>query len=223
MKNWIGLSLLTCVLAWGAFTSTEAFAQRPGGGRFGGMMGRMSLVVLAGQESVQAELKLTDAQKKQLADLQDEAERTRPEFPQGGPPSEEFFETMRKRNAEMDEKVGKAIDEPQLKRLKEIRLQNAGAAGLLDEEVAKTLNITDEQKSKVQEIQQSSFEAMRQAREQNQGAPEAMIEQMTKLRKEIREKALALLTAEQRKKYDELAGAPFTGQIRFGFGGRGRG
>lgn len=213
----VGIALLL------AGSADSAMAQRPGpGGGFGRMMGRLPLAMLANQDAVQAELKLTDAQKKQLDDLQEEANRNRPNFPQGGPPSEEFLEAMRKRNAEMDDKIGKVLEAPQLKRLKEIRLQQGGAGALLDDEVAKALKVTDEQKSKIQELQNSSFEAMRSAREQNQGSPDAIREQSEKIRKETKDKALAVLTDEQRKQYDALAGAAFSGTIRFGFGGRGR-
>ncbi|MEX2120976.1 MAG: Spy/CpxP family protein refolding chaperone [Pirellulales bacterium] len=213
------------------------------GGQFGGMMG--SPIFLLANEKVQQELELLDDQK---AEVQKTLDELRPPRGQGGPgqggPGQGGFQQLsdeerQKLRAEREERTKAATEKVnsillphQAERLKEISLQVRGTAALTDDEVAKALSITDEQKQKFDTIRQESFEQMRGLFPQpGQDQPadadrQAAFQKMAELRRAAEEKTLAVLTDEQRQQFDSMQGEKFEGidELRRprGFGG-GRG
>jgi Spy/CpxP family protein refolding chaperone len=201
------VSLVAAVVAMAASPALAQQRQRQGGGFGGGM------IFLLGQKSVQDELKLSGEQVKQvkeLADKQLESFQGLRDLSQ-----EERRTKMQELNKANNEAVAKILKPEQLKRVKQISLQQQGARAVNSEEVAKALKVTEDQKEKIREIQMKSFEEMREL----QGEENAKKRQ--ELMKETNEKMMNVLTAEQKAELKKMQGEPFKGEIqRPGFGGR---
>ena len=129
------------------------------------------------------------------------------------------FQEMTKENEKF---VADNLKPDQAKRLNQISLQRQGAGALADEKVAKELNLTDDQKGKIKDILEDS---RNQIQELFQGGfSEEARTKSQEIRNAATEKALNLMTADQKSKWKEMTGAPFKGEIRFGPpGGGGRG
>jgi Spy/CpxP family protein refolding chaperone len=163
----------------------------PGGG--GGMRGGMMMIPLTRLvqvEKVAADLKLTSDQKEKLKALP--------------PPT-------RDNRADVEKQAAEILTPEQLERVKQIRLQLQGPVALASPEVAKALELTDEQRGKIQTVQQEAQAKMQEAR---QGARDMTTEQraemmkkMQESRKETLEKILAVLTPEQKAKFEKMQGA----------------
>ncbi|HKA05634.1 MAG TPA: hypothetical protein VKD71_00160 [Gemmataceae bacterium] len=110
----------------------------------------------------------------------------------------------------------KILKPEQMARLKQIARQQGGPAAYLRAENMKDLSITDEQKTKLRAI---STELDKDRQELFRGAgmggfsPE-LREKMESLTKEATEKAVAVLTDEQKAKWKALIGEPYA--VRFG-------
>jgi Spy/CpxP family protein refolding chaperone len=200
---------ITVVLAVVAMASGSAQAQQQNRRGFGGFGG--SPIFLLNQKSVQEELKLTEDQVtkvKELSEKQRESFRGLRDLSQ---------EERQKKVAESAKANAKAVAEilkpEQLKRVKQITLQRRGAQALGDPEVAKTLNLTGEQKDKLKTIQ----DEVRQARGNGQRGDrsEEAQKKRAEARKATNEKLMGVLTAEQKTKLKELMGEPFKGAIEF--------
>ena len=200
------------------------FGGPPG---FGGPMGPGGMppsnVMLAAAPEVQAELALTDAQKKLVGDLQGEMqEQMRAsfsgiDFQELGSLSEEErdkrFASMRTKSdavmKQLDEKLNKGLDTQQIARLKQLVLQRDVIASLNRAEVAKQLKLTRDQEARLRDIASQGFPPF--------GPPEA--------RQQAQIDALAVLNDAQKKQWTELTGKSFTfPEPQFGGpGGRGPG
>jgi Spy/CpxP family protein refolding chaperone len=219
------------VVAATVLASSVVLAQPPGGGPggfggpFGGGGGMLGLIM---REDVQQEIQLVDEQREkvmavveesrdemrtemrsmfeEMRDLSDEERRER---------FGEIREKMEEMNAGVEAKLKKALLPHQLDRLKQIdlqvRMQQRGEGGLSSRTVAEALDLSDEQREKLEqraeEVRKELQEKVRQAQA------------------EAREKMLEVLTPEQRAKLDEMLGETFqmTEESRFGRGGfRGR-
>jgi len=102
--------------------------------------------------------------------------------------------------------INAVLNADQQKRLRQVSLQQAGAAALADDpKVAEELKLTDEQKAKVRDLLMQQFDAVRQAFQGGAGA--AAFDKADALRKETNEKAVALLTDEQKTRWKNLVGA----------------
>lgn len=206
------LALLTVLIALPAL----AWAQ-PGGG--GGRGFRGGPFMYLAEESVQAELKLSDEAKKQVRELLDKQQAAFEELRDLS--QEERREKMQALTTELQAGFEKALDATQLKRLKQISYQTRGAQAFRDPEVSAALKLTDDQVSKLEEIENEMREQMREIFQDAGGDREAAMEEIEELRKETMEEATGLLTDAQQATWKELQGEPFKGEIRqrFGFGG----
>lgn len=223
------LTLIAAALAAVAICS-PALAQRGGGrGGFGG--GRMAggnLLGLLGQKPVQEDLKLTDDQVKKV---DEQVEKQREVFAALRDLSPEERQKEAATQAEASKKsLSEILKEDQLKRLKQISLQQRGGQALADPEVASALNLTTEQKDRITAIQDGVQSQMRELFQA--GAAGGDREELQKKGQELRtatdQKVLAVLTDAQQAKLKEMKGEPFKGELRGGFGGgrggrRGRG
>lgn len=191
---------------------------RRGRGPGGGFGGPPTPVRLLGIREVQDALKLTGDQKTKITDLNEKVrEEIRSAMQDGG-----GREKVQKLMDETTAKVKEILDEGQQKRLLGIFIQVNGANAAVNPEVAKELNITDDQKKKIEEIRQKNMDSMRGLRDQA-GDREAMREKFNKLRDEESKAILAVLTEPQQKQLDELKGEKVNvdlSQLR-GFGGPG--
>jgi hypothetical protein len=141
-----------------------------------------------------------------------------------------FFQdqdAVQKKLAELATTAEKAVDDiltkEQRQRLKEISLQLRGGLALNDREVAEALQLTEEQRQKIQGIQlDEAKEMQRVAAKEMQGLlqvgpnPQAMqnafqrmAKKMEEMTKDTGDKLLALLTTEQKAKWKELTGKQF--------------
>ena len=225
-------------------TVSAAWAQPQGQGRRGGF-GRMfgggatDPTVLLTQESVQKELELTDEQKTKATKLSEDYQQAFQGIMQGVnfPPSDEDRQAIRKKMDELiaqdKKKVADVLVPKQQTRLDEIAVQYsidggffpfAAASALQQDDLAKKLEITEDQKGKLQQIADDGQQKM-----QELGFPPDP-DQSAKLRTELKDKTMGVLTDDQKKKLETMEGKKFdvsTIQIfggRGGFrGGRGRG
>jgi Spy/CpxP family protein refolding chaperone len=229
MKMTFRLGVVVVMVGLGlAFVmSDSAVAQRRGGGGFGRMF-RVSKVDLAVAPDVQSELKMTDEQKTKVQDISDQLREDRRDLFGGsfGNPSETFAE-MERLNREASEKVDGVLDDAQQKRLRGIAIQVNGPAALNDETIVKDLNLSDEQKTKLEEVRDENNQAMRDAFS-NAGdlSREERRDKMRELGDAANEKLLAVLNADQQAKFEEMKGDPFEfdrSQLRRGGGGGGGG
>lgn len=215
MKRLSQLGLVVAIAAMVCGTAQAQQRQRPGGpGGFG--IGPMFLL---GQKSVQEELKLSDEQVKKIKEL---TEKQHESFQGLRDLSREELRTKMQEAAKANDKAIAAILKPeQLKRVKQIGLQQRGAMVVNDPDVAKTLKITDEQKEKIKDIQTKAREAA--GGGQRPDRSEEAIKKREEARKATNEKVMGVLTAEQKTKLKEMQGETFTGKIerpQFGGGNR---
>jgi Spy/CpxP family protein refolding chaperone len=208
--------MTTLALAVGALTLAVSpiMAQGPGGFR-------PSPLMLLGQESVQKELKLTADQIQKVQAAAKKQWDSFQGFQELSPEDQKKkFEESTKENEKF---VAENLKPEQAMRLNQISMQRQGAGALTDEKVAKELNLTDDQKSKVKEILEDTRNQM-QGLFQSGGFPpsEETRAKAQEIRNAATTKALALLTADQKTKWKEMTGEPFKGEIRIGPPGGGR-
>ncbi len=177
--------------------------------------------VLIDNASVQKELKLSEEQVTRVTEMRQQVKdkilvKSREQ------PSNSFKKTKpvdlqanaRELSKAASEETWKGLQDilkpGQLKRLKQIQLQREGFNTLFDPEVAKTLALTEEQKKKIEGIQEylkkqstALFKTGPQTNFQSN------LKKITTLRREALDKALALLSPEQMKSWTDLAGDPF--------------
>jgi hypothetical protein len=128
---------------------------------------------------------------------------------------------MAQLSAEAKKMIEELLTADQAKRLKQLSLQQMGGMALNQPEVAKELNLTDEQQQKLKSIGDEVRKHMTAAREAG-GDPQEGFKKMAELRKAAGEQAMKLLTDDQKAKWKELTGEPFKGEFRSGPPGGGR-
>jgi vacuolar-type H+-ATPase subunit H len=178
-----------------------ALAQFRGGG--GGS--------LAGNASVQKELKLSDEQIEKVKTAVKDVLATLKDSRPGKDATAEQRAEFAKKSSDATNKALAGILKPeQIKRLRQIELQQSGPT---DADCQKELGLSDEQKTKIKEAGDKSREEMRDIFKNAQGNFQEAQEKMAKLRKQTTEKQLAVLSDEQKKKWKEMTGDPFEVKI----------
>ena len=199
-----------------------------GGFGFGGPGMQATLMSLVGIPDVQKELGVSDEQKKAVAELAAETQKQMRssmagfDFEKFQNMSQEerqkFIADSRKKSEETtkaaEEKLRKILDEKQMARLNQLRLQREGIAALSRPEVAKELGLSEDQVAKIRKLQQQGRPGF--------GGPGAkggpggpggdfreMMAQMQKQREKLQADVLAVLTEEQRAKWTEMKGKEF--------------
>src|SRR5205807_1926091 len=98
----------------------------------------------------------------------------------------------------------------------EIYVQQAGVAALQDEDVAKELGISDAQKAQLTKIRDEGSAKRREMFQPGGGGGggggdfEAMRAKIIEMTKAQDEQSLAVLTPQQKSKFEEMKGKPFT-------------
>ena len=234
MRRFFGIALpmlAVCVMA-----GNVAFAQGRGGGRggAGGMM-RMftSVPALIGREEVQKELKVTDEQKTKIKAITDEAQAA---GRQGGGGAnfqnmseeerQKFFADMQKRTEETTVKVNAVLTPEQTNRLKQIRLWALGPSAMTDDDTAKELALTGDQKELLKTINDESGKKTGEIDGGFRGADEENRKKLTaelaEIRKDTEAECMAVLTDEQKAQFMNMKGEKFDLPMGLGRGGPGR-
>ena len=106
------------------------------------------------------------------------------------------------------------LDASQLKRLRQIKLQQDGLKGMLEGDIAKALKLTDAQRAKIRSIQDDLHTEIRDAVQSTRPTDlQAGLKRIGTLRKKALDQALTVLDAGQKKLWEEAAGEPFS--LRF--------
>ncbi|HEV3122469.1 MAG TPA: hypothetical protein VGY53_11225, partial [Isosphaeraceae bacterium] len=165
---------------------------------------------------VQIELKVKDDQKQKLDERLMEQIQEAMQFFQrleGTKPEErgkELEQFRRKVHDAMSGFLQKTLEPDQLKRFRQIMLQQEGAFVLLNDEISKELEIKDEQRrqlmSLVQELQRKVEPLVQEA--QTKGNPQEIRPKVLQLREDYGRKLEAVLTETQKKQWKELLGKP---------------
>ena len=155
------------------------------------------------------ELKLKDDQKKAIQDLVAEARKASREL--RDLEGDERRQKSREINEKIQAKVKETLSEEQLKRFSQIRLQlSPTAQSLLNRQVSQKLELTREQRQKIQEINQTLQKESGKLREKlNDDNRREVFQQIRKLQEVRSEKAVAVLSEDQQKQFKELLGKPF--------------
>ena len=188
--------------------ATQAYAQRGGGRGFGG--GGLTLL---NQKSVQSELKLSEEQTKKVDGLLDEQRSAFAELRDLDP--QERRAKLAERVKAQDTAIAGLLDGDQNKRFKQIAWQQRGAASFGEPEVAEALGLTSEQKDQIMTLECAVSAELRNLFQGGGGGGdrEANRKKFQEARAATNEKALGLLSAEQKEKWKALLGEPFKGEI----------
>jgi Spy/CpxP family protein refolding chaperone len=168
-------------------------------------------LLLLRQKSVQKELGIAPeeaAKIKEFTQAQSDAARKTRDL--GAEERKEAFLRLEKQNKDF---LAKTLTEKQGKRLHQIMMQYTPLTQLLSPELAKELNLGEEQVGKLKDLQATARKelvAFLTAKER-----EGKNEKFAKLREDTRAKTLAVLTDDQKAKVREMVGAPFEGEIIF--------
>jgi len=207
----LGLTALTLA----ALALTPNFASAQGFGRgFGGGAG-----MLVGNKGVQKEIKATDEQIAKLDALAAETRekmteaRSKTEGLEGEERRNKAMEINREINAGVMTSLGSILKPEQTKRFEQISLQSRGAQAFADPKVAEGLKITDEQKDKLKEINESANEKRRELMQGFQDDREGTMKKLAEFNKELMGKVAALMTDDQKKTWKEMTGEPY--EIKF--------
>src|SRR5579871_265347 len=202
MKKWIVTILAVALCA-------AAMAQRGGGGFFG-RGGGGNPAMLLGRHDVQKELNLTDDQKTKLEALRQKQREDMQAFFQANAPADggrpdfsKLQPEMEKMQKEQQKEVDAILTPDQTKRLKEISIQLGGNGVITRPEIQNDLNMTDDQKAKVKDLQDKQRAAMQEIRDKMQNGEldrEQMRPLMEKNRKIMDDELAKILTDTQKAK-----------------------
>ncbi len=240
LRFWAAV-VLTAVLVAPAAAQFRGFGPPGRGGPRGGRFGRgfppggsRGLLRVLQEDEVQTELKLTDDQKQKVNELAGK-------FAQPTPEMEELFRSMREasdeerdalrkrldslraaRRKELEQELQKVLNPTQFQRLLQIDLQRRGVPALRDDEVAAKLNLSQQQRDKIQQIFESVDQQRRAMFERLRGAPRdermtlfaELRERSKQLEKQRDEQVLAVLTPQQRQQWQAMLGPPFGEQAK---------
>jgi Spy/CpxP family protein refolding chaperone len=186
-----------------------AWAQRGRGRGFGRLFGGIAKAQLATLDEVQTELKLSDEQKTQVADINDALGEDRSALFGGDFGAfSEIRPEMDRLNREASGEVDKVLDDNQRKRLQEIAIQVNGPAALNDPSVVEQLKLTDEQKQKLEDVRAENNKAAEEAMADfGEMSREERREKFRDLSETAGEKLLGVLTDEQKEQFEQMKGA----------------
>jgi hypothetical protein len=202
-----------------ALLAMPAFAQQPKHKGHGSGMPMGGGAGLIANEAVQKELKLTDEQaskaeavaldvrKKHQGDfvkLKDINARER---------FEKVAEIVRTMTSETNKGLADVLKPEQMKRYRQIQLQQLGLMAFTEPEVQSKLKLTDDQVGRIRRINADSQSQRRQLSQGGGGNREEMHKKVATLGKESMDKALAVLSADQKQAWKDMTGEPF--EVRF--------
>ena len=168
---------------------------------------QMNAVTLLNQKSVQKELKLTDEQVKKADDAFKKQMKGRQEA--RDLEAEERTKRIEELHKESEKLAADILKPEQATRFRQIFLQQLGVQAFHRPEVAKELQITEEQKQQVEDLQKEARKQLAGLRQPG-GDRAKIYKTVSDLNRSTTEKATALLTPEQKAKWKKLTGELFT-------------
>jgi hypothetical protein len=180
-----------------------------------GVLPENGLLLLLGQKAVQAELHLSEAQGKGLAQLAERRLELRREFRQT---SREEWDGKARRLQSQEQAFLDDLTPKQEERLRQIAWQQRGPFAFADPEVGDALLLTSEQEEAVRALAEEARKA-RPSPGMGRGGFDAARRFEEDLNR-IRNRLLALLTAEQSARWKEMLGEPFQGETQPRWGSR---
>ena len=168
-------------------------------------------LLLLRQKSVQEELKLSPEVTKKVMEFTNKQHDAFQEALKSG--EEERKQKLQEFQKQNREFLNDTLTVEQRKRLIQIMLQVTGLHQLNRPEIAKALNLTDEQQQKFQDLHKEHRKQLIEIFDPK--AREGRNEKLAKLREDTRNKVQTILTDEQKEKVRELVGEPFRGAILF--------
>jgi len=214
---------LTIVLAVLVFTAAVFAQPGPGGrgprgmgpgmglGMGFGMGGGFGLLM---RPEVQKELNLSEQQLQQIQQLMaQQREQIQPLMQQMRDATpEQRQKLMEQVMQKWDEALGKVLQPSQKARLRELQLQAEGESALARPDVAKELNLNEEQRKKVTDILTQYRQKQMQLWQQGRGPDvdrQALFQQIQQLRQQMDKELLAVLSAQQQEQWKKMQGKPF--------------
>jgi Spy/CpxP family protein refolding chaperone len=172
-------------------------------------------MVLLRQKSVQHELKVTPDEARKIHEHCSRQWKKAEELAKAGKEErEKKFDAM----AEENERFLKDCLKPeQRKRLKQIAMQRAGLLWIARSDVASNLGLSAEQKQKVKELHKEAHKEALEILRSNEGKM-VKKEHLREMRMKDRRRLMAVLTDEQKRKWKEMIGDEFKGELEFGGG-----
>jgi hypothetical protein len=214
--------MTTMVLTLGAaaLLAMPAFAQQPKHQGHGSRMPMGGGAGLIANQGVQKELKLSDEQtSKAEAVARAVREKHHGDFAKvedlgAQERSEKTAEIVRTMTSETNKGLADVLKPEQMKRYRQLQLQHLSLMAFTEPEVRSKLKLTDDQVGRIRSI---IAESQSQRRELVQGGRGGNREEMQKkgatLGKESMDKALAVLSADQKQAWKDMTGEPF--EVRF--------
>ena len=205
-------------LAIGLSLASSASAQF--GGRGLQLPPSVQNIFMMRNEAVQKELGLNDEQQKAIAELAGQMQNEAMEVMSGlqdlSPEEREkeipgLIKMIGEKGKEVQAKVAKVLDAKQTARVKQLSIQQRGPAAFEDEEVITALKLTDDQKKSLTGIRDEAAKKQQElVAEITNGGDRATIgPKIQALRAELGQKALAVLSADQKETFEKLKGAKF--------------
>lgn len=159
-------------------------------------------VFLVFQSEVKKELKITDAQEGKVKEAFGDSLQVDGDKIMIMMTGDTDLDTMAKNAL-------KVLDADQTKRLNEVWIQSLDGAAIADDEVSKQLEITADQKKNVDKLIDEAGTAIMDEIHAGAGHTEDAAKKFKEIRKKAGEKIVALLTEDQKKKYETLKGKEF--------------
>jgi hypothetical protein len=230
-KRWHAVAMTVVVTTATIFPSGRLAAQGPMPPQGMGQGSRASgdspndPSYLLDSEPVQNELGLSDNQKAALQKVRDEQSTGDQSFFAGfmGISPDEMQRRLERRASDLRNKIQKVLTPQQTARLSEINLQIVGIVALSYDDVAKALGLSAEQRQQLKSVSDESHQKLDRL-VATVRISQLNTQQRADLRKkqeaiavERKEKSLALLTDEQKSKFEKLKGEKFdTSSIKSG-------
>ncbi|MEX0677897.1 MAG: hypothetical protein WD063_12525 [Pirellulales bacterium] len=198
--------------------AASAQAQFPRGMRF---PASLQDVFMLRNEAVRKELNVNDEQQAVLASLAAKLQQDAFEIISGLQdltPEEQkeamadVMKMVAEKGKEVKQQVDGILDKTQIERFKELSLQSRGAQALEDDEMVAALEITDEQKKQLAGIREDGMQAVQEAFQKLRGGGSDqgdIRKKIMEMRNRLSDKALTVLTPEQREQFEKMKGAKF--------------
>jgi Spy/CpxP family protein refolding chaperone len=160
------------------------------------------------QPSVQQDLRLSGEQRKRLDEIYDEERRVMAAVPKGD--RQALRDKGLERYDQVNDAVVKVLEPQQVKRFKQILWQQEGGAALGNSELREALGVTEAQYLEFRKISEEQVRKLRKEISEDDDSATRR-RKMLDSRTDGSEKAVAILTPEQREQWRKLMGAPFIG------------